>query len=86
MHHVVTAIPEAREAFWRTFMNCAKTNPPATRIVVSLMMLYLHLGPFSRRVIAGIDRRLAALEHESPVAGHLPMAAAQPAHSPSAMA
>jgi hypothetical protein len=28
--------------------------------IVGLMALYLHLGPFSRRVIAEIDRRIAA--------------------------
>jgi hypothetical protein len=36
------------------------------RIVVSLLMLYLHLGPFSRQVMAAIDRRIAALDREIP--------------------
>jgi hypothetical protein len=51
-------LPEAREPFWRVFMICARENPDATRIIVGLMAMYLHLGPFSRRVIAAIDRRI----------------------------
>jgi radical SAM superfamily enzyme YgiQ (UPF0313 family) len=61
VHRVVTEIPQAREIFWRTFMNCAKSNPAALRIVVAHLVLYLHLGPFSHQVIAAIDRRIAAL-------------------------
>jgi radical SAM superfamily enzyme YgiQ (UPF0313 family) len=62
MHRIVTTIPQAREPFWRTFMSCAKQNPAATRIIVSLLMLYLHLGPFSRQVVAAIDRRIAEID------------------------
>ena len=40
--------------------TCARENPNATRIIVGLMAMYLHLGPFSRRVIAEIDRRIDA--------------------------
>ncbi|MGB8084025.1 MAG: B12-binding domain-containing radical SAM protein [Pseudolabrys sp.] len=58
MHRIVTALPEAREPFWRVFMICAREKPDATRIIVGLMAMYLHLGPFSRRVIAAIDRRI----------------------------
>jgi Domain of unknown function (DUF4070) len=64
VHRVVAEIPQAREAFWRTFMNCAKNSPASLRIVVAHLVLYLHLGPFSRQVIAAIDRRIAALDDE----------------------
>ena len=60
VHRIVTALPEAREPFWRVFMTCAPENPNATRVIVALMAMYLHLGPFSRRVIAEIDRRIDA--------------------------
>jgi Domain of unknown function (DUF4070) len=60
VHRIVYARPETRELFWQVFMTCARENPNATRIIVGLMALYLHLGPFSRRVIAEIDRRIAA--------------------------
>jgi hypothetical protein len=60
VHRIVSALPETRELFWQVFVTCARENPNATRIIVGLMALYLHLGPFSRRVIAAIDRRIAA--------------------------
>jgi hypothetical protein len=60
VHRIVSALPETRELFWQVFTTCARENPNATRIIVGLMALYLHLGPFSRRVIAEIDRRIAA--------------------------
>ena len=60
VHRIVSALPETREPFWRVLKTCARENPNATRIIVGLMALYLHLGPFSRRVIAEIDRRIEA--------------------------
>jgi radical SAM superfamily enzyme YgiQ (UPF0313 family) len=68
MHRIVTTIPQAREPFWRTFMGAAKQNPAAARVIVSLLMLYLHLGPFSRQVIAAIDRRIAEIDSAAPAA------------------
>ena len=66
VHRIVSALPETREPFWRVFTSCARENPNATRIIVGLMAMYLHLGPFSRRVIAEIDRRIAATPLLSP--------------------
>src|SRR6202048_4782173 len=66
IHRVVTEIPQAREVFSRTFMNCAKNQTASLRVVVAIAALYLHLGPFSRQVIAAIDRRIDALEGEIP--------------------
>jgi hypothetical protein len=37
-------------------------NPSAIRWIVALMALYLHVGPFSRDVIARIDHIMATLE------------------------
>jgi NADH:ubiquinone oxidoreductase subunit H len=51
-------LPEAREPFLRVLKTCARENPDALRIIVGLMAMYLHLGPYSRRVIAAIDRRI----------------------------
>jgi len=75
VHRVVTAMPQAREIFWRTFMNCAQNSPASIRIVVAHLILYLHLGPFSRQVIAAIDRRIAMVDNEMLDAG--PIGAAQ---------
>ena len=38
-----------------------------TRKDALLMALYLHLGPFSKRVISEIDRRIAELDGMHPV-------------------
>ena len=60
MQRIVTRLPEAREPFLRVLKTCVRENPDAMRIIVGLMAMYLHLGPFSRRVIAAIDRRIEA--------------------------
>jgi hypothetical protein len=56
-------------------MNCAENSPASIRIVVAHLILYLHLGPFSRQVIAAIDRRIAMVDNETLDAG--PIGAAQ---------
>src|SRR3954451_14268086 len=67
VHRVVTALPEARGPLWQTFMNCAKRDTSSARIAVQMIAAYAHLGPFSRKVIAAIDQRLAALDEETVV-------------------
>jgi radical SAM superfamily enzyme YgiQ (UPF0313 family) len=62
VHRVMRALPEARQPFWNTFVEVAKTNPNALRYIVMLMALYMHLGPFSKHVIGEIDRRIAELD------------------------
>jgi radical SAM superfamily enzyme YgiQ (UPF0313 family) len=62
VHRIISRLPEAREPFWRVFAKCAKQNPTALRYIVALMASYLHLGPFSRNVIAAIDARLDQLK------------------------
>ena len=66
LHHVINRLPEAREPFWRTFVEVAKKNPGALRQVVTMMAIYLHLGPFSKHVISEIDRRIAELDEVAP--------------------
>ncbi|HEV2153645.1 B12-binding domain-containing radical SAM protein [Bradyrhizobium sp.] len=61
VHRVVTSIPDGRP-LWQTFMNCAKRDTSSARIAVQMIAAYAHLGPFSRKVIAGIDERLVALD------------------------
>jgi radical SAM superfamily enzyme YgiQ (UPF0313 family) len=67
VHRIMRAVPEVREPFWKTFVEVAKTNPGALRYVVMMMALYMHLGPFSKRVISEIDRRIAGLDDMPPV-------------------
>jgi radical SAM superfamily enzyme YgiQ (UPF0313 family) len=61
-HKIIGRLPDAREQFWRIFVDCANSNPAALRYIVGLMAFYLHLGPFARQVIAAIDTRLAELD------------------------
>jgi hypothetical protein len=51
--------PELRAHFWRTFIDCARTNPAALEYVVMLMVVYLHLGTFAKSVIGELDRKIA---------------------------
>src|ERR1051325_707748 len=62
LYQIITRIPEAREPFWRTFVEVGKKNPGALRQVVTMMAIYLHLGPFSKHVISEIDRRIRELD------------------------
>ncbi len=68
VHKVMRTLPEVREPFWKVFVEVAKTNPGALRYIVILMALYMHLGPFSKRVISEIDRRIAELD-DMPLVG-----------------
>jgi radical SAM superfamily enzyme YgiQ (UPF0313 family) len=72
VHSLLSLVPEAREPFWRVFKKTRADNPGALRIIVTLMTLYTHLGPFSRFVIREIDRRIESLDH-----GVLPAMAAR---------
>jgi radical SAM superfamily enzyme YgiQ (UPF0313 family) len=66
VHRIINAVPGTRDVFWQAFVNCAKKNPAALRYIVMLMAMYMHLGPFARRVIDEIDRRIAAEDVVSP--------------------
>jgi hypothetical protein len=62
VHRILDAVPGVRSTFWESFINCARTNPAALRYIVSMMAVYIHLGPFARSVVAAIDRRIAAID------------------------
>lgn len=62
IHNIINAVPGTREIFWNTFKTIARTNPGALRHITILMSLYMHLGPFSRRVSAEIGRRIAEID------------------------
>jgi radical SAM superfamily enzyme YgiQ (UPF0313 family) len=49
----------ARRAFWGAVLDCLLHNPRAIKISVSFAALYLHLGPFSRMVMARLDGQIA---------------------------
>ena len=62
IHRIITNLPEPRDIFRRTLTQCMSTNPNSARWIVALMALYLHLGPFSRVVIAQINSIMMGLE------------------------
>ncbi|MGA3309240.1 MAG: radical SAM protein [Xanthobacteraceae bacterium] len=62
LHRVITNLPEPRDLFRRTLTECISSNPASTRWIVVQMALYLHVGPFSREVIAHLETMIAALE------------------------
>jgi radical SAM superfamily enzyme YgiQ (UPF0313 family) len=72
LYKIMQALPEVRGPFWKTFVEISKTNPQALRPIVTLMAMYLHLGPFSRDVIQTIDRRIAEIDAEAPPPAALP--------------
>ena len=54
--------PELAKHFWSVFLETARRNPAALEAVVTNMVLYLHVYPFSRYVIGEINRRIADLD------------------------
>jgi hypothetical protein len=54
--------PELAKHFWGAFLQTARHNPAALEAVVTNMVIYLHVYPFSRYVIREINGRIAELE------------------------
>jgi len=65
---IMSRMPESREIFWKTFTECASSNPNAVRFLVLMMAIYLHVGPFARKVVATIDRQIEGLHNDPPPA------------------
>jgi hypothetical protein len=54
--------PTASPHFCKAFYECAKRNPGALVYVCILAALYLHLRPFSRFIVASLDRQIASID------------------------
>jgi hypothetical protein len=61
VRRIVSHFPEWRDLLWATFMRCYQSNPSAVRQTVSLLALYLHLGPYARRAVAETERAIAEI-------------------------
>ena len=59
---IVAHMPEPRAIFRRALMQCIASNPASIRSILGQMALYVHVGPFSRDVIAKLETMIAALE------------------------
>jgi radical SAM superfamily enzyme YgiQ (UPF0313 family) len=64
MHDILAQMPEHQDQLWKTFKACVARNPQAARDVVSLLALYLHLGPFARNAAASVAGQIDAIAVE----------------------
>jgi len=48
--------------FARMLFDCVRTNPEALKAEMSVISLYLHVGPFSRTVIREVRRQIDAID------------------------
>jgi hypothetical protein len=62
VRRIVSHVPEWQDLLWTTFLRCYQANPSAVRQTVSLLALYLHLGPYARQAIAETERAIAEIE------------------------
>jgi hypothetical protein len=53
--------PDLRRFFWKTFADTACHSPRALEPVISLMLLYLHLGASARPLVTELDKKIAAI-------------------------
>jgi len=60
MWRMTVRCPDLRLHFWKTLASTARHNPSALKPVLSLMVLYLHLGAFSRQLIRELDKQIDA--------------------------
>jgi radical SAM superfamily enzyme YgiQ (UPF0313 family) len=54
--------PALAHRFWRLLLSCAWTNPRALEFVVTLIVVYLHVGPFAAHVIVDLEKQIAAID------------------------
>jgi hypothetical protein len=61
-------MPELRRHFWGTLADCARHNISALEHVITLMVFYLHLGPFARDLIRDLTEEIKSLDRQA--SGH----------------
>ena len=61
--------PDMRGEFWRTVLHALRRNPRALKASLHMTGMYAHAGPFTRSVVAEIDRQIAEQAHEHKAAG-----------------
>ena len=62
LHRITAQQPEALWPFLKIMVGCIRTNPRAIKLVGILAAFYLHLKPFSRYVVAELDRQIAEID------------------------
>ena len=69
---------EMRGEVWRTVVDCLRHNPRALRSALRITSLYLHFGPFARRVVAELDDRIARERADEPRAPAVSLGVSSP--------
>jgi hypothetical protein len=65
VRRIVSHVPEWRDLLWSTFMRCYQENPTAVRQTVTLLALFLHLGPYARQAVAETQKAIDAINDGS---------------------
>jgi len=78
MWQMSTGGREQARRFWGLLLSCALRNPLAFESVVTMVVIYLHVGPFAQRVISILEEQIAAIDRgEVPERMPLPRVAAE---------
>jgi radical SAM superfamily enzyme YgiQ (UPF0313 family) len=62
VRRMVKWFPEWRDVLWKTFLRCYEINPNAVRQTVTLLSLFLHLGPYARQIIAETETSIGDID------------------------
>jgi hypothetical protein len=54
--------PDLRSHFWATIIDCLRHQPRNFEAVLTMSVMYLHLGAFAKVLIAGLDQQIAELD------------------------
>src|SRR5262245_26672102 len=54
--------PDLRRHFWVTIIDCLRHRPRNFERVLTMCVMYLHLGAFAQVLITDLDRQIAALD------------------------
>jgi radical SAM superfamily enzyme YgiQ (UPF0313 family) len=82
VRRIVSMYPEWRDQLWSTFMRCYEINPTAVRQTVTLLALFLHLGPYAREAVGELEKAIAAIDEGEFTPPPRLIAAASTAHMP----
>jgi radical SAM superfamily enzyme YgiQ (UPF0313 family) len=78
MWQMSTSGPEHARLFWGLVSSCLLRNPLAFESVVTMVVIYLHVGPFAQHVISVLEEQIAAIDRgETPERMPLPQVAAE---------
>jgi Domain of unknown function (DUF4070)/Radical SAM superfamily len=60
--HMTVTRPDLRSEFLRTLVECIRLNPNAIGPICTLILMYAHIGLFSRYVIGKVEQQIAAMD------------------------